>query len=351
MIARHRITKLHLPIAAVFLTLAAPDASGQTRSTPGSTKPPDPQAEIVRLLQSKDPVEQAWGAWFAGRDNVRQLAPDVQRVVLRSPGDAPFTTRVALDALIQLQASVSSDFLSNVYPDHPMPALILASHSGEGADAFLLDVVRQATDLPWFAAANLLLSRSHTTPRLGDAIFRDLKLTVAVYIVQSGSRYSGAAGGMGIGCGGIGFAPGFPPLADYRLTPFARPGDVVLSDGPKPIYYTRVLSQAGLTPAPSSLSIGGPTADDRLSYLARLAGMAPEELSIRGDESHSIQAKSGVDPKADIDRIRADVQRRMARLVEHLVRLGVLTESAATRQTPIEIRIEDLRSDVEHDQD
>jgi hypothetical protein len=45
-----------------------------------------------------------------------------------------------------------------------------------------------------------------------------------------------------------------------------------------------VLSQAGLTPASSTSSIGAPIADDRLSDLARLAGMAPEGLSVRGDE-------------------------------------------------------------------
>ncbi len=347
MLAGQLITKLELSIAAVALTLAASDSSGQTRSTPGSTKPPDPQAEIVRLLQSNEERERAWGAWLAGRDNLRHLIPEVRRVVIENSarGGIGLGTTAALDALIQMKANVTSDFLSNVNPDYPAQALILASHSAEEADAFLLDVVTQAKDLPWYAAANLLLTRGKARPALGEAILRNLKLAVTVYLVRSGGLRGGSGGGLGIGCGFTGMAPGFPPLAAYKLTPFATPGEVVLADGPKPVYCARTLSEAGLTPAGSFLEIGGPTADDRVTYLARLAGRPPEDLPVRGAESHSIQLDAGVDPTTEVERIRADVQRRMSLLIAELVRLGALTESAARIQPPVDITIEDLRGE------
>jgi hypothetical protein len=55
--------------------------------------------------------------------------------------------------------------------------------------------------------------------------------------------------GGGVGCG-VNYAvsvPGFPPLADYQVSPNAA-GTTVLSRGPQTVYYTRTVAAASFRP-------------------------------------------------------------------------------------------------------
>jgi hypothetical protein len=303
---------------------------------------------VVKLLQSADAKEQAWGAWIAGRDQLRELIPAIQAVVAQHApvaSSSNATLDIALDSLIQLQATLPADVLSSVFPERPAQALILASRAGDESNEFLLDVVRHSDGTRWFAAANILLDRSKADLTL--AVLEHLKVVISVHIVNAGAGFGvGTGRGGGVGCGAVGLAPGLPPWAAYSLTPYPHPGVVVLATGPEPIYYRRTLSRPGETPATSETIMGGPSSADRLAYVAKAAGIVEATLPIRGDETHSIELNTDAALPVTLNRIRADVRGRLNQLMQLLSAAKLLTErDAAAQQPPVVLEVLDRRSE------
>ncbi len=267
--------------AAVFI-VSTSGASAQTTAVPGFTQPDDDETVVRKLLQSTDPRAQAWGAWYAGRDQMRQLAPLVHAVIAQHafgtslPESA--AVEVSLDTLIQLKVPTPAPLLAAVYERRPAQSLILAAiadRDDQEIEPFLLGVLARDKYDEWFAAANTLLGRRASG--LAVSIIRALRIPVHVYITRDGRTTGGGSGtgmGVGMGCGAIGAARGLPPWADYRLATSAHPGYVVLSTGPTTVYYQRIVTAAGSTPARSVVERDGPAADDRLRYLAALAGLS-----------------------------------------------------------------------------
>jgi hypothetical protein len=251
---------------------------------------------------------------------------------------------IALDALIQLESRVPADLLEDIYPHKPAQALILASQTDDSDDV-LTRVLSTAKGHDWFAAANVLLTRR--APALPAALLSSLTLKVTLDLYDRegvGSGRSSGRGG-GVGCGGIGLATGLPPWASYSLTSFASPGVTVLAMGPVPVYFKRSVSAPGQTPAPRSVYIDGPTADDRLQYLAGLAGLDRESLPLRGDERHAVVLRSDADLQSRMQLVRADVSQRFARLLRALVAARVMTAEATALYPPhIDLQIEDHRN-------
>lgn len=318
----------------VALCLAcAASAAAQTAPRPGFLPPLDDRQTITRLLQSASAREQAWGAWYAGRDHHTELVPLLHQVVLARANatslDDSAAVAAALDALIQMQGGAPAELLPLVYERRPAEALILASHARADATPFLLHLMKGEKGEAWFAAANLLLS---THPRgYAAALLESLEISVYVRVSDDG-----AAGGVpmnpvgaGIACGGIGVAPGLPPWAVCRLNPFPHPGVVVLAPGPKPIYYRRSLAPAGQTPTASTVTIGGPNNSDRLEYVAKLLGREDSELPVHAAESFGVRRTATAGLNAELARIREDVQRRYTGLLRMLFDADLLAEAEA----------------------
>jgi hypothetical protein len=324
-------------------------AGAQNATRPGAAPLPDDQETVVRLLWSPDAREQAWGAWFAGRDHRVALTPLLQQIVATRTYSASQSDYaafdIALDGLIQMRSSVAPELLPLIYERRPTQALILAAHSGANATGFLLDVLNREEGHAWFAAANMLLP----TPPQGYAavLLRKIRTRAHVYVSDDGQGGygEGSASGVSIGCGFEGEAAGLPPWASYTMTPFAHPGVVVLSMGPKPVYYRRTVAPAGQTPAGGSVETGGPTTADRLQYIAALLRITVEDLPVQASESHTVIWRGAAELSAAIDRIRADALRRYARLVSMLRERGVFGdgEPAELSADRVEIVIHDAR--------
>jgi hypothetical protein len=325
-----------------IVPLGVVHGAGQTSQTPGFSRPLEPNAAIVKLLQSNDPREQAWGAWYAGRDHLTQFVPLLQQLVTQHVSGLSLSeiaaVDVALDALIQMRQGLPSSALRSVFERRPEQALILAGFAtrddGE-VDELLFEVLRAYNYDRWFAAANLLLQRR--TFGLASSIISDLRLTVHVSVTSGDNSLTGgygSTGGVGVGCGGSGAAPGLPPWAGYRLGTSGQPGLVVMSTGPVPVYYQRIVAPAGSTPAASSLQRAGPTADDRLRYLAWLSGRIDGDLPVRGTETREIR----LDVSAPLDRaledVRSDILRRWSMLAQALVRTSALSKESAAAELP-----------------
>jgi hypothetical protein len=335
-------TRVRCALAAGLLLAAASMVRAQTRTTPGFAPPADDETIVRQLLQSTDPRAQAWGAWYAGRDHRQQFVPLIQAVVAQHAfGPTLYDNaarEIALDALIQLRATLPPEQLAPVYERYPAQALILASLAGrdnEDTASFLLDVLNGKTYDDWFAAANILLN--WRTARLASTIIRTLRVTAHVYITRGDQSATGGFSsgvGVGVGCGGGGVATAMPPWATYRLTTYAHPGVVVLSAGPTTVYYQRVVTPAGSSPAGSVSYRDGPTADDRLRYLGALAGMQEDDLPLRGLEFREIRLAAGASADAALEGTRAELYRQWSAIARALVHRSALSAEDGTRLLP-----------------
>ena len=345
MVLSRRLT-LTATVMMAILSFAI-ETRSQTARTPGAiahASPPD----IASLLKSRDPREQAWAAWYVGAGRLHHVAPLLQGLVrehLRARPSSDATLDIALDARIQLQSPLDAEVLPDLYAIRPAQALIAASLMDQNSDQFLRDVVRTAKGHDWFAAANLLLTRSPRT--LVPGVLESLRLKVKVYLVDKGHMMGGGDdGGGGVGCGGGGLAPGMPPWPTYALTSFPNAGVTVLATGPKTIYYRRAVSQPGQGPAASVTHIGGPTGDDRLKYAAAAAGIELPILPLRGYEQHSLSVRDRSSLEFELTRIRTDLLQRYQRFMAMLGELNIVPAGLATTYQPeVDFDIEDHRRD------
>ena len=304
-------------------------------------------AEIQRLLESTTPSEQAWGAWLAAQARGFGLIPLIRQVAdrYRAADDwrESAVASAALDALIQLQASVPAGWSRTFLEKWPAQTLILLSRAGGDAGPVLLDVARSQRGVRWLAAANLLLTRR--TPGFAAHLLDDLEISAWVLITKDQSQL----GGMGaldasVGHGGVGRLPDFPPLANYYLSSSANAGGVVLSPGPVTIYYFRDVSQPGETANPIWHDTTAPRPRHRLQYVSAL--LAPTGgLGLAEFESRSIVWTNQNALDAEVESLKTEIGRKFSSIVQQLVTRGLMTaeEAKATPPPKIAIQIKDNR--------
>jgi hypothetical protein len=250
----------------------------------------------------------------------------------------------ALDALVQLDANSPLDLISAIYQKRSAPALILLTKLGPKADPFLLELAGREKGIYWFAATNMLLA--HRTPGTAALLLHNLEITAEIVISDDGvyigsiETVTGSSGDM--------FplsAPGYPPMVCYSLTPAALAGSIVLATGPETVYYARWLKRFGSTPTGPQQSIGGPTSEDRLRYIAALIGDS-QELPLRATEgrSHKWRSQSALD--SEISDLKQDILRRHSKLVQMLVDEKLLTadEAKAAPKPSIKVQVHALSS-------
>lgn len=153
-------------VVGLLLVIAAPSIIAQSRTPGFERRSDDPRARTIAWLQSADPRQQAWGAWYSGRDVLPETIPLLQQVVSSRIASAAMADMaaadVALDALIQLNAAVPADLLLLVHERRPAQALVLLSKGGEDAADALVTLMRREKGLSWFAAS--LCSRACSSP-------------------------------------------------------------------------------------------------------------------------------------------------------------------------------------------
>jgi hypothetical protein len=288
---------------------------------------PQPLPSYTHPLEVR---ELAWSAWTAGRDRVQSAQPMLERMVSERLDAAPSSPPVdfALDALIQLQARLAPPLLSRIAERRPVEGLILLSHLDDGSgDGVLLATLKRQTGYEWFAAANLLLRRR--PPGFAAGLLDGLRLRARITVSRTGEGLSFSDGsGGGIGHSVMELHPGMPPWPSYGLTPSPDAGAVLLAVGPTPIHHRRRVSTAGTSPNRGGPSIDGPTAEDRLRYVAALSRRTP---ALRDHEHRGVRRRPDLNVEAVAARLRRDIERRHRRLLRDLVAGGFLTPIEARR--------------------
>jgi hypothetical protein len=326
----------------IFLLLTTAAEAQGPPPTPAHT---EKRRDVSAKLQSTDPVTRAWGAYEAGAFHVRDSIPALEGIL---SGALPAQTDregwalvdLALDSLIQLKADVPASLASRYAHLRPVQAHILLS-SATNRVPTLLGLLKEAKGLDWYVTANLLLRDK--APGLASHLLQNVRLQLIVSVSEDGNTSSISGGGLGGGVGdGIGQnLKGFPPHPSYRFEMAMSPGFIVLADGPRPVFYSRIVHtefQYGV----STLYNGGPDDEDRLKYLqAMVDPFAEPTLRARTHE-----VASWTTPAALLERIaklREDRERRFNYLRSHLEARYKLPQ--ASSRVPIEIQINDLRKD------
>lgn len=325
--------KLLLCFTLLLLTNA--HAAGQEAET--TTPAPTPQAQLdnvraeaVRLLASQSNRERAWGAYFAGRNGLDELTPELVKT-LSDPAlgvgeEENLVRRAALDALIQLGAKVSPETLRALPREFADEELILlAVEPGENAPALLDKFAGLAGEgragTYWLAVGNLLAGvKAHGFAALllkGLTVEADIAVLDREGMVGFGSNGSG-----GCGCCGSYVPPGgFPPVGYYSLTERAERGAVVFAPGRRPVFYQRV------THPPSGHSFRLLPAADilRVEYLAELLDTSEDEPDFfDARPTESVVCREAQQCARELAGVRARIRRAYAALVGRLVEKGHL---------------------------
>ena len=311
-------------------------------------------AAIRKLLQSAVLSEQAWGAWFAGQTQRKELIPELIRLgsIPRRPDDwtASTLTGIVLDALVQLKAVPEPVWTMGFFERWPVESLILLSNAGDQATPQLLELTKRQTGLRWLAAANLLLDRR--PPGFAAALLIGFSVKADLLIAKSSNEGVGSLEGSTVSAAdGIGAAPpGFPPSIRYTLTEGAQATATVLSHprsaasvpsfpAVRPVYFMRHVYPPGEQFPAFWSDRSAPTSLDRFAYISALRGRAPEADSLRALESKTIVRGYGANIEQDVADYRAELTRRYERLLHSLIGEKLLTEAEAKALPPVTINV------------
>jgi len=326
-------------------------------------------AEVRMMLQSDDPISQAWGAWWTAQAQMRAMGAFLQRNL-----EAHYQGRTlvdeavmdqTLDAYIQNSDSLPPiELLKSIYPRRPTQAIILLSRTKPSpeVDAALLQLLQTeeglGTGVEWYAMADLLLA--HRASGFAASLLRKVKITLRVTVTDpvEDNRVSVSIQGPsmgGEGSLGVTFAPGVPPWPLYTLLRvpenqivLQRSSTFVVSR-PVSIGYNRRVGPANNSPSEIQSSHGWrlvpgvPATADRLKYLA---AMLPAAAVPRESEYLSIPWAGPDRFISETKRLREEIRQRYSNFVQTLRVKGLLTEQeTANFQEPnIEISVEDRRA-------
>mgnify|MGYP000854529417 CR=1 FL=1 len=254
--------------AALLLTCAA---------TLWAADPMQMDRVAARLLDSPRAVDQAWGAYYAGRLELKELGPKlIERLATPAGGsreESDALVRGLLGAAIECDVEVPLEILRRYESHWPAETIILLGRVPENEDHLLELRETVKGDTAWFAVSNLLLQ--HKSSRHLRRILSELELIQAVTVVDGPPRF-GYGSSLCPG-GGIFTIPGadpkgFPPTGTFGLVILnPGPGDRLLAEGPQNAYYRHYPA----TPCPGGC-VGGPGIDRKTSAVQYLAWMLHE---------------------------------------------------------------------------
>jgi len=228
--------------------------------------------------------DKAWGAYFSAGLRSGELSDAlVEELRLADPlrdstgGAQSAYVQALLDALIQSGSTVPADAVLPFRERWRAETLILLSRGGGNEEA-LLDLRKEKLDgEEWLLVSNLLFRMR--SGRFFASILQEKTVTHTFEIHGAsgiGSGWGGGVGGVSCGDGVGGFPKGFPPIGKYQLTVAAQAGDVVVAEGPKNVYYRRIV-----VPKDSQIGWGHCTMEGepemrRMEYLAAIGAFDVE---------------------------------------------------------------------------
>jgi len=344
-----------LTVAAMILSGAARDSTGQ---------PDGGLLETVHKLLASDayPVK-AWGAYIAGRHDLKAAAPRVRTLLRPLPDKAPkeamFVHYAALDALIRLEAEVPPAELLALPDRFRTHAYLILMRKPEKNRAALLDLIRPSgVSRPlWLAVAKYLAPMKE--PGLAAVLLGKFRLKIGISVLHdhSDGSWSAMDPKRERTHGRFSVPPGYPPTTLYHLKEqsfgdFKMVGYELAASGELSVYICRRVVQPGKTAGffDSVLSLDHSQA--LIHILAQMSGMSFKALARKALKTLLTQRTKRIlwsDPetfKADVAAIRKSAREDFMNFARIFQAKGLLTEEDARGHTPIfEIKVSDFRKD------
>lgn len=324
---------------------------------PESVRTPVPQSdpasgtrsELRAKLNSTDPAAVAWGAWGAAQANVADLAPELTAALRRSLAEKdsperPFVLRAVLDALIRLDARLSSEDLASTFRYDAVreAAIVLAArHPTQHAAQF--EALRKKLFLEArIAIDNLLLAVDR--PRAVAALLEDVRLRVEVTVADTLAPERRLGFVVCVRCGQAPIPEGFPPVVTYQLVREPLATDVVFADGAQPIAYRRTIHTARSLRT-SERARPFDSCEHALGLLRWIAGdrAATTELVARSEVQHVTSGARGF--LAEVGGVVREREAAWFELLERLAAAGLVSRDALDAPAPILVSIHDARAD------
>jgi hypothetical protein len=242
----------------------------------------DAIARAKALLHSASWSDKAWGAYFSTGLRSDELSDALlEELRLAEPlrhstwGAEEAFVQSLLDALIQSGKAVPTDAVLPFEEQWRAETLILLSH-GSGNEETLLDLRKEKLNgEEWVLVSNLLFRMR--SGRFFASILQEKTITHTFHVTDTGGAGGGGKGGFergGCGPGGmVQFLRGFPPIGRYGLTLTPQTGDVVVAEGPKIVYYRRIVVTKNGQAAWGECSVSTDPEVLRTEYLAAIGGI------------------------------------------------------------------------------
>ncbi len=241
----------------------------------------DEQLRAKNLLSAPSLQQQAWGAYYASRlhddaliNILRTKLADAQIYAGAQPGTAEHTLLLTLfDALIESGDTVPNDLLMSFKQPWTDDVLILMARGDLNEDLLMSLRDEPLSYAQWLTVNNLLLQLQ--SPRLFVKTLQEITITHRFSVVPADGGIgiglaNGCGGGSHYGSTGIPLPKGFPPVFKYRLTASPANSNVLVSTGPRNVFYSRRKlvfagdEEYGAILEPSTLQ------NEKLEYLAAL---------------------------------------------------------------------------------
>jgi hypothetical protein len=212
----------------------------------------DSIARAKALLHSASWSDKAWGAYFSTGLRSGELSDAlIEELRLAKPipdGGSPLEfayEQSLLDALIQSGKVVPAGLALPFGRWWRAEVLILLSRDSRNEEPLLALRKTGLTAEEWLAVSNLLFRMRSNQFFASILQEKTLTHTFGIQDQDTGGFGTGAGPGPGGGeCGDdiVGFPKGFPPIGKYQITLTPQAGDVVLAEGPKNVYYRRIVA-------------------------------------------------------------------------------------------------------------
>jgi hypothetical protein len=347
---RAAIVTLSVLLAVANATHAAPATEGRQDFVAGWQNAIREATDAARMqLQSDDLKEVAWGAFRAAEYRLDGLAPDIAAAIDRAPTEHPTFEQYAMlsalfDAAVQLDAAVPASLLKRFWQTFPVQTSALLARATGDRDATLLDLASSTKGLRWFAVANALLDAK--VPGFAASLLKNVRFHVLFDVSEGGNKGFVEGGSSSSGVSDwIGLNPtGFPPIALYEFGLLPSKGDIVLSTGPRTLYYSRRVEYKPQFGA-ASFDVVGPTDEDRFRYVTAMGASEWQQMSL--SKSEAVRWRDRRRLVEDVAVARSAVEGRYRALIQALVSAGRLTveEANSLPKLMIEIKLVDDRDD------
>ena len=315
------------------------------------------QVALIRpLLASGDDRQVAWGATWARELSLTDLVPDLVALVRDEAQDDEavgyYGMLAVFDALIHLDAMIEGEalrpFLERRHGfghDHKAAAIVLAVRSGNPHTLLelfdVLDRDGKSWEEGWLALGNVLASSGVAgfAMRLVQGIEIDVEITV-----RDPGRHGGGSRDLGIGSGDgrLPECEGYPRIWRYDLTERPRTGDLLLADGPRPIFLRRREAQRGF----GSTRRTPDRTRDRLAWIAGLVGTQVDELPLERRYGRTVAWSTPEAYLASVRGLQVQIASDFAQTVQRLVATGHLAAHEAEALRPrMHLEVRDKRED------